>query len=325
MTALTEELLTHLNIKTGLNGLEKDVELLDQFMTHANGCGMESLDNASGKLIELGLAERYPSHFTVGSGLEGISNLLNNLKTAVTKLKGTLKGKKAEEVVAKPTSDALRALDTRYSNGFWGKWESAEVPQVKVTGLAALVKAGSFVEVKAQVESFLTARESELQSAVAALLEYWNGILPVFLKLRDATEEQEVLDLLAQIKNYSERTPLKYDPDYDFPKAASGGILPTLSKEEAEQAIEFAKALVQRSKDIYKLLDPVWGVGIKDDDADCYLDNARKFPAAPIRYTDKIMSLEVLTDNVSYFTENIRDYMFKVIAGLEDWIESSEK
>lgn len=325
MRSLNNAVIAALQVRSGLNSLEKDIADLEAFMKHANGCGLESLDNTTGRLIEAGLITRYPDHFKMGSGLEGISNLLNTLKTAVTKLKGAFKGKKAEEIVAKPTSDALRALDNRYTNGFWGKWFGAEVPQVKVTGLAALVQAGSFVEVKAQVEAFLTARESELQRGVTALLTYWQGILPVFLKLRDATEEQEVMDLLAAIKTYSERTPLGYEPDYNFPKAASGGVLPTLSKEEAVQAIEFAKALVQRSKDIYKILDPVWDVGIKDDDADCYLDNARKIPAAPIRYTDKIMSMAVLTDMVSYYTEQIRDYMFKVIEGLEDWIESSEK
>ncbi|QKE54495.1 hypothetical protein ACSA002_1810 [Salmonella phage vB_SalM_SA002] len=325
MQSLNPELLAALQVTTGLNSLEKDIENLEAFLGHANGCGLESLDSVSGKLIESGLAARYPDYFEIGSGLEGISNLLTNLKTAVTKLKGAFKGKKAEEIVAKPTTDALKALDSRYTNGFWGKWVSTPVPQVKVTGLPALVEAGPFVDVKAQVESFLTAREAELQRGVNALLAYWQGILPTFLKLRDATEEQEVLDLLATIKKYSETTRLEYDPDYVFPKAPSGGVLPTLSKEEAEQAIEFAKALVQRSKDIYKILDPVFEIGIKDDDADAYLDNASKFPSAPVRYTDKIMALVVLTDNINYFAENIRDYMFKIVNGLEDWIESSKQ
>lgn len=324
MKVLTEDLLSQLTIKSGLNGLEKDSELLDKFLNHARGAGLESLDTASGKLIEMGLAERYPTHFATGSGLEGIGNLLANLKTAVSKMKGAFKGKKVEEIVAKPTTDALKALDNRYTSGFWGKWAASDVPQVKVTGLPALIQAGPFVDVKAQVETYLSAREAELQRGVNALLAYWQGILPTFLKLRDATEEQEILDLLAAIRKYSETTRLEYDPDYVMPKAASGGVLPTLSKEEAEQAIEFAKALLQRSKDIYKILDPVFEIGIKDDDADTYLDNASKFPSAPVRYTDKIMAMVVLTDNISYFAENIRDYMFKVIDGLEDWIESSK-
>lgn len=324
MQTLDTELLAKLQITAGLNGLEKDVENLEAFMDHATGCGLESLDNTTGKLIESGLAARYPSHFEIGSGLEGISNLLSNLKTAVAKLKGAFKGKKVEEIVAKPTADALRALDSRYTSGFWGKWTASDVPQVKVTGLPALIQAGPFVDVKAQVETYLSTREAELQRGVNALLAYWQGILPTFLKLRDATEEQEILDLLATIRKYSETTRLEYDPDYVMPKAASGGVLPTLSKEEAEQAIEFAKALLQRSKDIYKILDPVFEIGIKDDDADTYLDNASKFPSAPVRYTDKIMAMVVLTDNISYFAENIRDYMFKVIDGLEDWIESSK-
>lgn len=325
MTVINDVLLSQLQVGRGIKALEADAALLDQFMNNATGCGLESLDSVSGKLIESGLAARYPDYFEIGSGLEGIGNLLTNLKTAVTKLKGAFKGKKAEEIVAKPTTDALKALDSRYTNGFWGKWVSTPVPQVKVTGLPALVQAGPFVDVKAQVESFLTAREAELQRGVNALLAYWQGILPTFLKLRDATEEQEVLDLLATIKKYSETTRLEYDPDYEFPKAPSGGVLPTLSKEEAEQAIEFAKALVQRSKDIYKILDPVFEIGIKDDDADAYLDNASKFPSAPVRYTDKIMALVVLTDNINYFAENIRDYMFKIVNGLEDWIESSKQ
>lgn len=325
MTVLNNELLAQLSLKAGLNGLEKDIELLDQFMTHATGCGLESLDSASGRLIEMGLAERYQSHFQIGSGLEGIGNLLTNLKTAVSKMKGAFKGKTPEQIVEKPTSDALRALESQYSNGFWGKWVGSEVESVKVTGLPLLVKAGPFIEVKAQLELFITERELELKRSVAAVLEYWGGVLPLFLKLRDATEEAEVLDLLAGIKKYSETVRLAYEPDYDFPRAPSGGLLPTLSKEEATQAIEFAKALLKRSQDIYKILDPVFEAGVKADDADGYLDNASKFPSAPVRYTDKIMSDVILTEQSNSLAEQTRDFMFKAIAGLEDWIKSSEQ
>lgn len=325
MAALTEELLAHLNIKTGLNGLEKDVELLDQFMTHANGCGMESLDNASGKLIELGLAERYPSHFKVGSGLEGISNLLTNLKTAVSKMKGAFKGKKPEQIVDKPTSDAIKALDQQYTSKFWGNAESTNSISTQAPMLAKLVKGGSFVDVKAQVETYLGACEATLKDGVVKVLQYWAAIKPQFEALRAAKTEEERQALLNQIVDYCENTDVGTIHLDELPQKQTGGLFSTLSPEEAEAAIEFSKALLQRSKDIYKLTDAVWDVGVTDDDADGWFDDVENPRDGSVKYLRDAMATSAIVDDVDYYTEAMRHYMFEIIKGLEEWVGKSIK
>lgn len=324
MTIVNKDLYAPSTVTTGLKSVIDDINLIESYHTAAISSGMESLDYPAGKLIEQSLATKYPEYFRIGSGMEGVASLLSNLKVVSSKVKNALKGKTHTDLVTKPTSDALKALDKQYSSGFWGNWKAKEVETVKPTGLLACVKGGSISEIKSQVDTYLTARETELKAGVAGALKYWDGILPVFKKLQTETDEDALWDLLGEAQKYSEQTKMNDQPPESFPKADTGGTLPTLTVEDAKAAADYIKDLLTRSKEIYAIVDPAFEIGIKEDDADAYLDNASKVKGnPPIRYLHKCYNVHALTEEVTGYTEEIRDYMFKVIKGLEEWIEKS--
>lgn len=139
MKHILDTLTPVLELRAGIERLEKDVELLSAFMTHANGCGLESLDTPSGKLIESGLATRYPDHFQVGSGLEGIKELVTKLKDGIDGLKKKFDNKKLLPILEKAGYDLDVELKKTYANKAWydNKEETGKV--VNATELAKLV------------------------------------------------------------------------------------------------------------------------------------------------------------------------------------------
>lgn len=325
MQALDNQLLSNLNVFAGLEALEKDIELLEAFQQNALGCGLESLDHPTGQLVTSGLAARYPQHYQVSEGMEGISNLVNTLKTAVSKLKGAFKGKKPDQIVSKPTNDALAALNTQYGKNFWLDYTPQEKETVKPVGLLTLVKGGSFSDVKSQVETYLTACETELKSGVANLLKFWAGIEPKFNALKTAATEEERQQLLNDIIEYGETNSTNDLIADDLPAHDSGGTLAPLSADDAKAAVEFVKALVTRSKDIYAITDPMWDVGITDDDADGYFDHVEDKRDRSVRYLRDSMATMLITEDIVWYTEATREYMLKVAVGIEAWVDASTK
>lgn len=322
MSAITKELLASLRINKGIESIDNDIELLDQFMSHATGCGLESLDSASGRLIEQGLAERYSDYYQLGSGVEGIGNLLTTLKTAVGKLKGAFKGKKPEEIVAKPTADAVAAVKKQYNQSFWGGWKQVEAEVVKPTGLLALVQGGTWAEVKAQIEETISGGEASAKEHADGLVKYWDGVLPVFKKLQAEKDPAKQVEICYELIAYSENTKLEDAPG-EFKAKNTGGTLPPLSESEANDAVTYLVDLLDRSKKIYTLTDQMYTVGIKDDDADGYLESVTDNKDAPTRMIYKCFGRPELTNELSGYVEEVRDYVFSAITGLEDWVNKS--
>jgi hypothetical protein len=118
MQLITDKLSDVVFISASVESLQSDVELITQFLDHANGCGLESLDSASGKLIEKGLASRYPEHFVAGAGLEGITDLVAKLKKGIEGLKKMARGK-AKPFLEKQISVASADIEKTYANKAW--------------------------------------------------------------------------------------------------------------------------------------------------------------------------------------------------------------
>lgn len=327
MTVINNDLYTPSTITNGIKVVCTDINLIESYHDTAIGHGMESLDHPAGVLIEQSLASKYPEHFRVGSGMEGISGLLGNLKVIAAKVKAALKNKSFSDFVANSTSAAQKAVEKQYASNYWSGYTPVDKSEVKPAGLTALVKGGSFSEVKAAVESYIADRETELKKAVDGVIAYWDGILPVFTKLQREENPDTIMELLGEVVEYAENTKIKDTTPDDLPKPSSGGTLAPLSLDDAKACAEYIKELLAHSKAIYSITEPGWVVGIKEHDDDCYLDNARDLPkdrSAPIKYIDSTMDMWVLMDDVSFYVEAIRGYMFNVIKGLEDWIEKSK-
>lgn len=318
MTVLTAGLLSQLMIRTGLNSLEKDVELLDSYLNHARNCGLESLDSASGKLIELGLAERYPTHFKMGGGLEGIGALLGKLKSAVGSLKGTTKDKKPTELVHKPTAEALASVDSTYGDAFWSSYQAKE-GDVKVAILSGLVKGGNVASVKTQAEGFVKKHEATLRTGVAAIQKFWTGGEAILKNMSRDTDiekrEQASLDLAIYTREHELKT-----VDDEIGQIPHGGDFPALSESEAKAAVALIKALLQHSEDIYKIINPLLDVGITKDDPRLN-DLSPHDKSEVLAYFGRDRLLEA----PAFLAENSRQFMFDIVRGLEQWIAASKQ
>jgi len=324
MSALTPEQLAALQVFKGLESMEQDIELLSQFQQHAIGCGLESLDSPSGKLVEQGLVARFPGHIQTGSGLEGIGNLLTSLKDAVSKLKGVFKGKTPEQIIEKPTDAAKKALLGTYTSGFWGKYKTKEADTVKAPSLLTLVKGGTFAEVKAQLESTIGDGEKQAKDFADELVKYWTGVKPLFEKLKAEENAVVLLDICNEIIAYADDNKLPVAPS-GFNAMSSGGTLAPLSESEANDAVTYLIDLLDRSQKIYGMTDQGYGVGITNDDADSYLDTVTDVKNAPIKNIYKAFGRPELTNGMSQFVEEVRGYIFSAITGLEAWVEASRE
>lgn len=323
MKTFDDKLMASLRIFSGLESLEQDIKMLEAYHTQAVGCGLESLDNPAGRLIEMGLTDRYGDHFVAGTGLEGIGNLLTSLKTAVDKLKGSFKGKTPEQIISKPTDDAKKALTGKFNSNFWGKYKKSEVAEVvKPKGLLAIVKPGSWADVKAQIDAAIASGENTAKTAADDLVKYWSGVLPLFNKLQKETNAVVLLDICAEIIKYSETTTMAEAPE-EFKQKGEAGKLEALTDAEADDVVTYLVNLLDRSKKIYGLTDHMYDVGVTDDDAHGYLDNLKDIKEAPVRRIYKSFGRVELTNEISGYVEEVRDYIFEAITGLEDWVTES--
>jgi len=122
----------------GVESLQADVDLIERFLVHANGCGVESLNTVSGALIESGLSTRYPDHFKVGSGIEGLRELVDKLKTGISGLKKRFKGKLPAEL-KKAAVDLESAIKKTYGNRSWYSDKDETGKSVSTVELAKVV------------------------------------------------------------------------------------------------------------------------------------------------------------------------------------------
>jgi len=161
-------------VSASMESLQTDISLIEQFLTHANGCGLESLDTPSGQLIELGLEARYPTHFKAGSGLEGLQELVGVLKKGLDGLKKRFKGKLPAELV-KATGDLENAIKKTYGNPGWFADKDETDKPVSTAELAKIVgdiKSGS------DVVSAVSAAFKKYDAALNSNLKEVNAYIP---------------------------------------------------------------------------------------------------------------------------------------------------
>lgn len=118
--------------------MKQDVELLSAYRKSAVGAGLESLDYPAGRLIEQGLTTRYPDHYKVGDGMEGLSDLLNKIKSGLKEARKLLKGK-ARPFLEKRKYEILKNIQPTYGSDSWYKDKEAIGKPIDVSGLAKLI------------------------------------------------------------------------------------------------------------------------------------------------------------------------------------------
>lgn len=167
------------NVRSGMESIENDISLIEQFLTHANGCGLESLDGVTGQLIESGLAARYPEHFKVGGGLEGLGELVGKLKQGLVGLKKSFKGKLPQQLT-KITGDLDSAVKKTYANPAWYADKDATDKPVSTVELAKIV---GDVKSGGDIVSAVAAAFKQYDTALNSNLKEVNAYIPKTLEI----------------------------------------------------------------------------------------------------------------------------------------------
>lgn len=252
MQLITDELIKSLCLREGAESIKADVDLLEAFVSHANGCGLESLDTPSGKLIESGLAVRYSDHFVQGSGLEGISGLIATLKKGLEGIKKLARGK-GKAAIIKSAEPLTKEIDKTYTNNLW--WGNKQVKETPPTtnGLAKLI--GDFSDF-ASLKSALTTAQKTMTDAYTASTkqtEAYSAVVDKIVvkigKMKGKSSEEMTAFANGAIEELKK---LKDAMNDDLPeiKAGSSTELPAMTTEDGKSLGELMKGLLSWGVDI---------------------------------------------------------------------------
>lgn len=323
MQLITDQLIKSLAVRDGIESIKNDIELLEQFKSHATGCGLESLDTISGKLIEKGLAERYPNYFTVGSGLEGIGTLVDTLKKGLASIK-KLGRKGLKPVVKDTTKKMLDEVRNTYANQKWIDEKSEKTGMVSVKGitfytgsaddLAGLIKGAKHV-----FDTFNSAVE-DCASQTSKAWGVVSGGAVIAEKAGDDKEKQAAAyEQFIKVMPESPRKTLPLElPKLDL--TDNGGKLPALSKAEVKQVGDVMVMLIEGIYEIYhRAENSRLQCGFSDEE----LDALPKSKLVQVLF--EYGHWENINDNVTYMSEKAEGYLLKMTQGFEAYVLSSIK
>lgn len=258
MQLITDEFITQLSIRSGVEALQQDVELLTKFLDHAKGVGLESLDTPTGKLIESGLAARYPGHFTPGAGLEALSGFIATLKKGIDGLKKLGRGK-AKATIEKTSAPVEKEINNTYANSNW--WGGKKIKETAPTTNSLSKLIGDFSDF-ASLKAALTSAQKTMSDVYAANTKQTEAygslvdkVVGEIKKLKGKSQEE--LTAFANEKMAMLKTHLDaIKSDLPEIKPGSSSELPPLTAEDG-------KALGDLMKEIMS-----WGVDIEMDAED---------------------------------------------------------
>jgi len=115
---------------------------------------------------------KYPEHFKIGEGLEGLDELIDTLKKGYAKLKVNLKGN-SDAFVGKPTQAVITELKATYANPAWVKDQEVTGKPVNVSTLAKAL--GDFQNVSG-LESHVTSIQGVLGKALDQAISDTKGL-----------------------------------------------------------------------------------------------------------------------------------------------------
>lgn len=321
MQLITDQFIESFLVRSGVEALQNDAALIEQFLSHANGCGLESLDNITGKLIEQGLVARYPDHFKVGSGLEGLGELVGKIKQAVVNLTKMGRGK-LPPVLIKQTKSAVEEVNKTYTNQ---TWLDDHKEKKGITSIAGITKyAGSADDLNgliANAVKLIKLYKDGVDASAKETKAWWDKIKPFEAKGKKAAPgSPEAKALLEEVTKlfpvYPEKVIARKIPVSAMED--NGGKLPLLSKTEVKQVGELIVDLLESSYDIldvaaecrinYGFTDEMNDY-VKDPDLSHALYNAGDW--------------EGLNTSVSEMAEETSKILFKLAQAFEQYITSS--
>lgn len=160
----------------GIEKLESDLNLIQTYADSTIGCGMESLDAPSDKLAERYFATAYPDHYKLGSGQEGIKDLIEKIKSGIKGLKNILKSGKSDPLLKSTTTNVREEVKKTYCSDSWIEKQTFKFGKVSVPELGKLVAGDDLDSVKTATESQMKLFEETLKAQLKVICDFWSKV-----------------------------------------------------------------------------------------------------------------------------------------------------
>lgn len=239
-------------LSSGIEKLESDLNLIQTYADSTIGCGMESLDAPSDKLAERYFATAYPDHYKLGSGQEGIKDLIEKIKSGIKGLKNILKSGKADPLLKSTTKAVSGEVKKTYGSDAWIEKQAFKFGKVSVPELAKVVAGGTIEEVKAALDSQIELFTNTLADQLKALKEHWGkveGPLKKALAMvekgtTDTDEYEAAIDALLKVIGTGNPTESKEVGLPEFP-VASDSSYQAATKETTKDISDMIESIMK--------------------------------------------------------------------------------
>lgn len=229
---ITDKFILAYGLRAGMEELQQDLNNLEKFYTARLSVGVESLDDPFGSLIVAGMVAKYPVHFKVGSGLEGIGNLIESLKKGIAGLKKLGRGK-TKPVLDKQTQPILNEVNKTYASPKWAEDQTSAKGSVSISPIVKLVGgAKDYDELVNNVNAAVKFYKDAVADVEKKTEAYWNKVEPFLAKAKKAKGDgidSVLTDLLKAVPETADKTLTTTSVVYE-PKSGNENIF-ALSKE----------------------------------------------------------------------------------------------
>ncbi|QZA70968.1 hypothetical protein AH06_196 [Erwinia phage AH06] len=317
---ITDEFIHLTTLRAGLEQLETELKHITQFRDGTLNAGLESLDRPVGHLVITGLVAKYPSYIKAGSGLEGISDLIDNLKKGIVGIKELIKNKgKSKTMVSALSKKLLDEIAKNYTDSKWIEEQKFNFGKVKVPELGKLVAGSTLDDVEAAVDGVIKAVHETLTQSTKMTVDYWK---PVDGKIKslDNLKEEDARNELAKeiIAVLGSGVP----DTVKFPVIATGkeSDYPAINKGNVKQAGELIVKLIRASDEAFTITDPALECGVPEDSS--YRGDIEKGLAVKL---DKLTYTANVAKPTVELTDKARGYLISLARAVEAWIVASIK
>lgn len=309
-----------------LASLTQEHRLITDYHNHRCGAGLESFDQPADRLIVLGLADKYPSHFQLGSGNEGLAELLKKIGNAITVFKKAVTSGNQPKLAGKLFDPALKEIASTYASADYLEGKRGNMGKSIVGALmyytGHIDKEGILAELPKRATAFVALSEKLLKDTEA----YWGHLESYVKKLKalDSDDVEGAKKILAEAHSkygaptdhFTFQESEYVAPKYWDPKAA----VTNLKLDEVTLAGQGMVKLLEAASSVSDIADKMIKVGdYYDPDKDLAWIAKAKAP-----------HLDVLSwDNYMYLPNNAQcamiDAMMDMVELIEKWILGSLK
>lgn len=301
--------------------IKEDKANLDEYITSIQGAGLESFGSAPAhKLIEQGLADRYPAHFKMGSGTEGLILLAAVLGGGYIAYKKMMRAK--NNPVLKNTAEAEKAIDKTYTAAWLEGKESVGKP-VKVSYLSSIVPGDDFSKASTTCNDVADNLSKSIIDVVDKAMAAWKKIEPIAREWLAAADDEGREAAHAKLKAaYPEAPYLTLSKEIKFPARIKGPehTFEPLSKEDYPKAVALMKYIVSCFDTVDDQGERVWDeIGLWDE----FDKTESKWPGV-----DDFYDCAYAENIHDYFGRDLfsaRNTLLDISRGLEEWIVKSFK